>query len=80
MAAVEHVESHFVPLAIQNSMRHIVLFPSSISRAAEQARECISDGDSVDPGLMQINSHNVVPLGMTIEAALDPYRALQAAI
>ena len=78
LRSVAHVESHFDPLALHNDTKHISVAASSLAASAEQAKQWISQGYSVDIGLMQINSGNLSALGMTVEDALDPCRSLAA--
>lgn len=78
LRSVAHVESHFDPLALHNDTKHISVAALSLAASAEQAKQWISQGYSVDIGLMQINSSNLSALGMTVEDALDPCRSLEA--
>lgn len=75
---VAHVESRFDPLVLHNDTKHISVAAPSLAASAEQAKQWISQGHSVDIGLMQINSGNLSALGMTVEDALDPCRSLEA--
>lgn len=79
LAAVARRESHFDPLVLRNNTRHISITPTSLVAGAEQARAWISHGDSIDLGLMQINSTNLAKLKLTAETALDPCHSLQTA-
>ena len=45
---------------------------TSAAEAARTAESYILRGYSVDIGLMQVNSRNLVALGMTVERVLDP--------
>jgi transglycosylase-like protein with SLT domain len=78
LQSVARIESHLNPLALLNDTKHISIAPSSIAAGVEQAKQWISQGYSVDIGLMQINSGNLSALGMTVEDALDPCRSLEA--
>ena len=78
LRSVAHVESHFDPLILHNDTKHISVTASSLAASAEQAKQWISQGYSVDIGLMQINSGNLPALGMAVEDALDPCRSLEA--
>ena len=78
LRSVAHVESHFEPLVLHNDTQHVSLAVPSLRAGAEQAKQWISKGYSVDIGLMQINSSNLPALGMTIDDALDPCRSLEA--
>ncbi len=78
LRSVAHIESHFDPFALHNNTKHISVAASSLTASAEQAKQWISQGYSVDIGLMQINSGNLSVLGMTVEDALDPCHSLEA--
>ncbi|HEY1214378.1 MAG TPA: lytic transglycosylase domain-containing protein [Bryobacteraceae bacterium] len=78
LRSVAHVESRFDPFSLHNDTKHISIAPSTLAASAKQAKQWISDGYSVDIGLMQINSGNLSALGMTVEDALDPCRSLEA--
>ena len=78
LRSVARVESHFNPFALHNDTKHISVAALSLAASAEQAKQWISQGYSVDIGLMQINSGNLSALGMTVEDALDPCRSLEA--
>jgi type IV secretion system protein VirB1 len=73
LEAVIRVESGGNPLAIHvNGLR---VQPTPATNAAEAARIAegyILRGYSVDLGLMQVNSRNLVALGTTVERVLDP--------
>lgn len=79
LRAVAAKESHFEPLALHNNTRKITKYPSSTKVAASLADQWIASGDSVDIGLMQINAPNLAPLGLTLDAALEPCGSLAAA-
>lgn len=78
LAAVARVESRFDPLALRNNSKHLSMSFSSPAVSVELAKAWISKGDSVDLGLMQINSGNLTSLGLTIDDAFDPCRSLEA--
>jgi type IV secretion system protein VirB1 len=79
MAAIIQVESGGNPLALGiNGPLPIKPHPHTVADAARLARYSIHLGYSVDLGLMQINSRNLKGLGLSIEAALEPCRNLQA--
>ncbi len=75
---VSDVESHFEPYALRNNTKHFSLSAESQAAGIVQAKQWIAGGDSVDLGLMQINSGNLAKLGLTVETALDPCRSLAA--
>ena len=73
LEAVIRVESGGNPLAIH--VNGLWVQPPPATNAAEAARIAegyILRGYSVDLGLMQVNSHNLVALGTTVERVLDP--------
>jgi type IV secretion system protein VirB1 len=78
LLAVARIESKFDPLALHDNSKGISISAPSVEVATKLANRWLSEGDSVDIGLMQINSDNLAPLGMTIEAAFDPCRSLEA--
>lgn len=78
LAAVAQTESHFEPFALRNNTKHLSVLPASKAAGVQQAIQWISEGNSVDLGLMQINSGNLAKLGLTVETALDSCRSLQA--
>ncbi|MDE2562805.1 MAG: lytic transglycosylase domain-containing protein [Sphingomonadales bacterium] len=73
-----HVESHFDALAIGVNNGPQVRARSK-SEAVALARRLIDAGYSIDLGLAQINSANLVRLGLSVEDAFDPCRSLEAA-
>lgn len=73
LEAVVHVESGGNPLAINvNGLRMQPPPTASASEAARIAEGYILRGYSVDLGLMQVNSRNLVALATTVERVLDP--------
>jgi type IV secretion system protein VirB1 len=75
LEAVIRVESRGNPLALHvNHLDGPQPVASSPAEAAAIARHYIGLGFSVDLGLMQINSRNLLALGDTIEDAFDPCR------
>jgi type IV secretion system protein VirB1 len=79
LKAVAAAETRFNPLALRNNTTKLFISPPSLAAAVQQAKQWISQGNSVDLGLMQINSNNLSALGMTVEAALDPCTSLAGA-
>jgi type IV secretion system protein VirB1 len=77
MLSIVTVESHGDPLAI-NVNRVGRLHAENPQDAVALATHWIAAGYSVDLGLAQINSHNLVPTGLSIEAAFDPCRNISA--
>lgn len=73
LEAVIRVESGGNPLAINvNGLRVQPSPAASAAEAAQIAEGYILRGYSVDLGLMQVNSRNLVALGTTVERVLDP--------
>ena len=71
--AVISVESGGNPLALHvNDLREQPPSPRDTQEAAQIAARFIARGYSVDLGLMQVNSRNLVALGTTVERVLDP--------
>ena len=76
MEAVAKTESGLDPWTLHDNTTGTSEAPTSMQAASADARQWISRGDSVDVGLMQINSANLSALSMTVEAALDPCASL----
>jgi len=73
LAAVIRVESGGNPLAIHVNGLDVQPPPSaSAAAAAQTAERYILRGYSVDLGLMQVDSRNLVALGSTVDRVLDP--------
>lgn len=73
--AIIRVESGGNSLALHvNKLTTQPPVPHSIEDAAATTRHYIAAGYSVDIGIMQVNSRNLMALGYTIEDALDPCR------
>jgi type IV secretion system protein VirB1 len=73
LEAVVRVESSGNPLAINvNGLRMQPAPAATAAEAARTAESYILRGYSVDLGLMQVNSRNLVALGTTVERVLDP--------
>lgn len=72
-------ESHFEPLALHNNTLKITRVAADVKAGKALAERWIAAGNSVDIGLMQINSPNLVPLGLSLEQALEPCGSLAAA-
>jgi hypothetical protein len=79
--AVIRVESGGNPLAVNvnglpRSLR--VPKPSNLDEAAQIAEAFIEAGYTVDMGLMQINSRNLGPLGLSVRSVFDPHINMRA--
>ena len=80
LGAVARTESHLEPLALHDNTTGATEQPVSLQAALADAGEWIGRGDSVDVGLMQINSANFGALGLTVRSALDPCASLAAGL
>ena len=79
MAAVVMVESDGDPLAIGVNGDHpTTLHPATKDAAVATARALLAQGRSIDLGLTQINSANLLHDGLTVETALDACASLRA--
>lgn len=76
LEAVASTESGLDPWALHDNTTGVSVTAGSLEGAFADARRWIGRGDSLDLGLMQINSANLGALGMTIRAALDPCASL----
>jgi len=72
--AIIQVESGGDPLAIGDNSLGKSFAPRTKSEAVSLAKELISQGHSVDLGLMQINSQHLAPMGLSLDDAFDPCR------
>lgn len=78
--AIIQVESDGDPLALAAN-RHgkaVRLRPVDLAEAVSLAKVEIAAGHTVDIGLMQLNSANLKPLGISIEQAFNPCANLRA--
>lgn len=76
LEAVARTESGLNSLALHDNTTGRQEENASPDAAVSEVGERIGHGDSVDIGLMQINSANLPALGMTVAAALDPCASL----
>lgn len=76
LEAVAKTESGLDPWVLHDNTMKVSEAPPSLQAALSDARQWIGRGDSVDLGLMQINSANLSGLGMTVRSALDPCASL----
>ena len=78
--AIMRTESSFNPLAMHvNGSVRLQHAPQTTAEAIEWSGWLIRRGDSVDMGLMQINSRNLGRLHMSVADAFDPCRNVHAA-
>ncbi len=78
LGAVAKVESGFDAWALHDNTTGQREDAASLMQAETDAGQWLSHGDSVDVGLMQINSANFSALGLTVESALNPCSSLTA--
>lgn len=79
LEAIIRTESGFDPLALHiNGPMRLRSRPKTAAQAASWSSWLIRQGYSVDMGLMQINSRNLVALDLTPEGAFDPCRNVRA--
>jgi type IV secretion system protein VirB1 len=76
LGAVARTESNLEPWALHDNTTGATEQPASQQAALSDAWAWIGRGDSVDVGLMQINSANFSALGLTAHSALDPCASL----
>jgi type IV secretion system protein VirB1 len=77
-AAVARAESGFNTLAIHDNTTGRSYTPRSLTEAVAVATALRAAGNSLDLGLMQVNSANLARLGLTIASAFDPCRNVAA--
>ncbi|WP_376100922.1 lytic transglycosylase domain-containing protein (plasmid) [Roseomonas sp. CCTCC AB2023176] len=78
LAAVARVESGFDTLAIGDNTGRRSFAPPTQEEAVALATTLLREGRSIDLGLMQVNSANLLALGLTVADAFDPCRSLAA--
>jgi type IV secretion system protein VirB1 len=78
LQAVAKTESGFDPWALHDNTTGVSDKPASLQDALGEAWSWIDRGDSVDVGLMQINSGNFSALGLTARSALDACSSMAA--
>lgn len=76
LEAVARTESGLDPLVLHDNTTGQHEETGNLDDAVAEAGEWVGHGDSVDIGLMQINSANLAPLGMTVADAVDPCASL----
>jgi type IV secretion system protein VirB1 len=72
LAAVARTESGVDPWVVHDNTTGASIRPNSLADAQIDAGQLVGRGDSVDIGLMQINSANLPALGISATDALDP--------
>ena len=78
LGAVAKVESGFDAWALHDNTTGQREDAASLTQAETDAGQWLNRGDSVDVGLMQINSANYSALGLTLESALNACSSLTA--
>jgi type IV secretion system protein VirB1 len=76
LQAVAMTESGLDPWILHDNTTGLSETPASQDMALADGVAWINRGDSVDVGLMQINSANFIALGLSVASALDPCAAL----
>jgi type IV secretion system protein VirB1 len=76
LEGVAKTESGLDSWALRDNTTKVSETPPTLQAALSDAWQWIRRGDSVDLGLMQINSANLAALGMTARGALDPCASL----
>src|SRR5579859_5588856 len=71
-AAVARAESGFNTLAIHDNTTNHTYAPADLAQAVALATALRSTGDSLDLGLMQIDSANLARVGLTTAGTFDP--------
>jgi type IV secretion system protein VirB1 len=80
MLAIMHTESSFNNVALHvNGNVQLQHAPQSVAEAIAWSTWLIHGGNSVDMGLMQINSRNLARLHMSVADAFEPCRNVHAA-
>ena len=79
LEAVVRVESGGNPLAVTvNHLAGPQPRPATLAESVAIAQAYVARGDSVDLGLMQVNSRNLAALGTTMVQVLDPCANVRA--
>jgi type IV secretion system protein VirB1 len=79
LAAVARTESGFQPLMIHDNTTGVSSLAGSRKTAIRMAQASLRAGHSLDLGMMQINSANLAPYGLTLSAAFTPCRSMAVA-
>jgi type IV secretion system protein VirB1 len=78
LRAVAAKESGFDPLALHNNTRKRTIHAKDAAAAVALADEWMAAGDSIDLGLMQIHTSNLLPQGLNVETAFNACASLAA--
>jgi type IV secretion system protein VirB1 len=78
LEALAKTESALDPWALHDNATNRTELPASLPAALARAQRWIGRGDSVDLGLMQIDSANLARLGLSIANAFDACRSIEA--
>jgi type IV secretion system protein VirB1 len=78
LQAVAKRESGLDPLALHDDTTDQKERPENQVQAQTDASQWLHRGDSVDVGLMQVNSRNFQALGLSVHTAFDPCTSLAA--
>jgi type IV secretion system protein VirB1 len=76
LAAIARTESDFQPLMIHDNTTGITSLAASRGSAIQIAQTSLQAGHSLDLGIMQINSANLGPYGLTLSAAFTACRSM----
>ena len=76
LAAIARTESDFQPLMIHDNTTGITSLAASRGNAIQIAQTSLRAGHSLDLGIMQINSANLGPYGLTLSAAFTACRSM----
>lgn len=80
MAAIVKTESAFKPLTIGvNGGARLVRQPADKAEAVATANWLIQNGYNIDLGLGQVNSANLLKVGLSVDNAFDPCKNVAAA-
>ncbi len=78
MLPIAHHESRLNPYAINDNTTGQGYRPETAAAAIMIAARLLDQGHSLDLGIMQINSANMVRTGLTVATAFDPGQSIRA--
>ena len=78
VAAFAEAESRLEPFAIGDNTTRQSYRPATAAAAVALANSLLSQGHSLDLGIMQINSANLPRVALTVEMAFDPGQSIRA--